>query len=151
MPKTSSLREYRHTRRELSRARETIRKNALNASALTKRASEKIEKAKHTIEHFKSKTTLLNKDLKRLRSRLLAAQEVLKLKRDEIALEKRRNEKYGHAMAECSATIRPLNEAYRKLYLAFLEQRDVIRNQQRLLKEPMDVARTMIALSNGAL
>lgn len=149
MTKSSPSRENRHNRRELSSARETIRKNALKASTLAKRASEKIEKAKHTIEHFKSKTTLLNKDLQRLRSRHLAAQEVLKLKRDEITLEKSRNEKARRDAAECSATIRPLNEAYRKLYLAFLEQRDVIRNQQTLLKEPMDVARTMIALSNG--
>tara|TARA_B100000780_G_scaffold240382_1_gene182474 strand:+ start:670 stop:1215 length:546 start_codon:yes stop_codon:yes gene_type:complete len=149
MTKSSPSRENRHNRRELFSARETIRKNALKASTLAKRVSENIEKAKHTIEHFKSKTTLLNKDLQRLRSLCLAQQEVFKHQQETITLEKSRNKKAQHAMVECSATIRPLNEAYRKLNLAFLEQRDVIRNQQRLLKEPMDVARTMIALSNG--
>ena len=147
MPKTSS-REIRSTHRELLRAHSTIRKNAQKATAVAKRTHDSIKMAKRYIVHFRSKTILLNKDLQSLRSRLLAAQEVFKLQRDEITLEKSRNEKCRIAMAEGSAIIQPLNEAYRKVYLAFLEQRNVIRNQQTLLKEPMDVARTMVALSN---
>lgn len=166
MPKTCSSREIRSTRRELLRAHSTIRKNAQKAEVVTKRASEKIEKAKRYIVHFRSKTMLLNKDLQSLRSRVLAQQTFIQKQQRDMQKQQRDVQKQQKAMALAKKTYKHhdeqakrvighlkitknlMNKDLRELHSKFLAAQTLIRNQQTLLKEPMDVARTMVALSN---